>query len=177
MIELILADLVTPGPNPKPIRLLAYACFDSEVAVLVEPETCVAAVLIADARDVFVAEDMLNGSGGDFVQFNFGRPANVSGFIAENKALWKPFYEKNMTKLNMGGWGVARRLTTGNDSDSPTIMSWDAFKTMNDLMKYRIGFALPKEMTDKSKMSQYMPNGFSSQPIFSFVKYTKDAGK
>jgi hypothetical protein len=25
------------------------------VAVLVEPETCVAAVLIADARDVFVA--------------------------------------------------------------------------------------------------------------------------
>ena len=55
MIELMLADLVTPGPNPKPIRLLAYACFDSEVAVLVEPETCVAAVLIADARDVFVA--------------------------------------------------------------------------------------------------------------------------
>jgi hypothetical protein len=50
-------------------------------------------------------------------------------------------------------------------------------KTMNDLMKYRIGFALPKEMTDKSKMSQYMPNGFSSQPIFSFVKYTKDAVK
>jgi len=130
-----------------------------------------------DARDVFVAEDMLNGSGGDYVQFNFGRPANISGFIAENKALWKPFYEKNMTKLNMGGWGVSRRLTTGNDSDSPTIMSWDGFKTMNDLMKYRIGFALPKEMTDKSKMSQYMPNGFSSQPIFSIMKYTKDAVK
>lgn len=130
-----------------------------------------------DARDVFVAEDGVSGTGGDYVQFNFGRPANVSGFIAENKALWKPFYEKNMTKLNMGGWGVARRLTTGNDSDSPTIMSWDVFKTMNDLMKYRIGFALPKEMTDKSKMSQYIPNGFSSQPIFSFVKYTKDAVK
>jgi len=130
-----------------------------------------------DTRDVFVAEDMLNGSGGDYVQFNFGRPANISGFIAENKALWKPFYEKNMTKLNMGGWGVARRLTTGNESDSPTIMSWDSFKTMNDLMKYRIGFTLPKEMTDKSKMSQYMPNGFSSQPIFSIIKVTKDAVK
>jgi SOS response regulatory protein OraA/RecX len=56
-------------------------------------------------------------------------------------------------------------------------MSWDGFKTMNDLMKYRIGFTLPKEMTDKSKMSQYMPNGFSSQPIFSIMKYTKDAVK
>jgi len=82
-----------------------------------------------------------------------------------------------MSKLNMGGWGVSRRLTTGNDSDSPTIMSWDSFKTMSDLMKYRIGFTLPKEMTDKSKMSQYIPNGFSSQPIFSIIKVTKDAVK
>ena len=55
MTVLILADLVTPGPNPKPIRLLAYACFDSAEVVFVEPETCVAAVLIADARDAFVA--------------------------------------------------------------------------------------------------------------------------
>ena len=130
-----------------------------------------------DLRDVFVVEDAATGSGGDYVQFNFGRPANVSGFIAENKTLWKPFYEKNMTKLNMAGWGVARRLTNGNESDSPTVMSWDVFKTMNDLMKYRSGFPLPKEMSDKSKMSQYMPNGFSSQPIFSFVKFTKDAVK
>jgi len=48
---------------------------------------------------------------------------------------------------------------------------------MNDLMKYRIGIPLPKEMTDKSKMSQYIPNGFSSQPIFSIIKVTKDAVK
>jgi len=130
-----------------------------------------------DSRNIFVAEDGISGSGGEYVQFNFGRPTNISGFIAENKALWKPFYEKNMAKLNMGGWGVARRLTTGSDADSPTIMSWDGFKTLSDLMKYRIGFPLPKEMTDKSKMSQYMPNGFSSQPIFSIMKYTKDAVK
>ena len=103
-------------------------------------------------QNLHVAEDMLNGSGGDFVQFNFGRPANVSGFIAENKALWKPFYEKNMAKLNMGGWGVSRRLTTGSDANSPTIMSWDSFKTMGDLMKYRIGIDLPgySEVIEKS---------------------------
>ena len=127
-----------------------------------------------DTRNIFISEDGITGSGGDIVQFNFGRPANISGFIAENKTLWKPFFEKNMSKLNMGGWGVARRLTTGNEADSPTILSWDIFKSMNDLMKYRIGFTLPKEMIDKSKMSQYIPNGFTSQPILSFIKYTKD---
>lgn len=130
-----------------------------------------------DTRNVFVSEETVSGSGGDYIQFNFGRPLNVAGFIAENKTLWKSFYEKNMTKLNMGGWGVARRLTTGNDNDSPTVMSWDLFKTLNDLMKYRIGFPVPKEMTDKSKMSQYIPNGFTSQPVFSFIKHTNDPGK
>lgn len=130
-----------------------------------------------DVRNIFVQEDAISGSGGEVIQFNFGRPANQSGFIAENKTLWKPFFEKNLAKLNMGGWGIGRRLTTGSDNDSPTIMSWDIFKSMNDLFKFRIGFTLPKEITDKSKMSQYMPNGFSYQPIFSFFRSTKSVTK
>ena len=124
-----------------------------------------------DERNVFVTEDNLPGSG-EYVQFNFGRPANMTGFVAENKALWKPFFKDNMAKFNMDGWGVARRLTSGSSLGNTTIMTWDVFKSLNDLMKYRIGFALPKELLDKSKMAQYDPNGFSQQQILKVLAST-----
>jgi hypothetical protein len=127
-----------------------------------------------DERNVFVTEDDLPGAG-EYVQFNFGRPANATGFISENKALWKPFFKDNMAKLNMGGWGIARRLTSGTSLGNTTIMTWDVFKSMNDLMKYRIGFPLPKEMLDKSKMAQYDPNGFTHQQTLKVLSYTTAA--
>jgi hypothetical protein len=127
-----------------------------------------------DERNVFVTEDELSG-GGEYVQFNYGRPANATGFISENKALWKPFFKDNMAKLNMGGWGIARRLTSGTSLGNTTIMTWDVFKSMNDLMKYRIGFPLPKEMLDKSKMAQYDPNGFTHQQTLKVLSYTTAA--
>lgn len=129
-----------------------------------------------DERNVFVTEDDLPGAG-EYVQFNFGRPANITGFIAENKALWKPFFKDNMAKFNMGGWGVSRRLTSGNSLGNTTIMTWDVFKSLNDLMKYRIGFALPKDLVDKSKMAQYDPNGFSQQQILKVLAYTSAPAK
>jgi len=129
-----------------------------------------------DERNVFVTEDDLPG-GGEYVQFNFGRPANATGFISENKTLWKPFFKANMAKLNMGGWGIARRLTSGTSLGSNNIMTWDVFKSMNDLMKYRIGFPIPKEMLDKSKMAQYDPNGFTQQQLLKVLAYTTPPAK
>jgi len=129
-----------------------------------------------DERHTYVTEDDLPG-GGAYVQFNFGRPVDISGFVLENKALWKPFFKDNMAKLNMGGWGVSRLLTPNSSSDAgrATIMTWDVFKSINDLMKYRIGFTIPKEMQDKSKMGQYMPDGFMFQPIYKVLGYTNAA--
>ncbi len=129
-----------------------------------------------DERNIFVVEDNLPGSG-EYVQFNFGRPANMTGFVAENKALWKPFFKDNMAKFNMDGWGLARRLTSGTSLGNTTIMTWDGFKSLNDLMKFRIGFTLPKEMTDKSKMAQYIPDGFTHQQIHKVLSYTTAAAK
>jgi len=127
-----------------------------------------------DERNIFFTEDFLPGAG-EYVQFNYGRPANVTGFITENKALWKPFFKDNMAKFNMGGWGIARRLTSGTSLGNTSIMTWDVFKSLNDLMKYRIGFALPKELLDKSKMAQYDPNGFTHQQTLKVLSYTSDA--
>jgi hypothetical protein len=53
-------------------------------------------------------------------------------------------------------------------------MSWDSFSSLEDLMKYRIGLNIPgyTEVVQKSKMSTYMPDGFSYAPVFKVLKGT-----
>jgi len=137
---------------------------------------------VKDERNFFVVEDEAYDNNGtpNYYQLNFGRPASVSGFIAENKALWKPFFVKNMSKMNMNVWGVARRLTFPTlETSQSTVVSWDAFNSLEDLMKYRIGLNLPglTEVSQKSKMSTYMPDGFSYAPVFKVLKATTPAKK
>jgi hypothetical protein len=132
---------------------------------------------VKDERNIFVVEDDAydNNINKEYYQFNFGRPANVASFIEENKTLWKPFFVKNMSKMNMKAWGVARRLTFPTlESSHSTVMSWDAFASLEDLMKYRIGLNIPgyAEVVQKSKMSTYMPDGFSYAPVFKVLKGT-----
>ena len=78
--------------------------------------------------------------------------------------------------MNMKVWGVARRLTFPTmETSHNTIMSWDAFSSLEDLMKYRIGGApLPgyAEVAQKTKMATYMPDGFTYAPIFKVLKGT-----
>jgi hypothetical protein len=132
---------------------------------------------VKDERNIFVVEGEAYDNNGypAYYQLNFGRPASVSGFIQENKALWKPFFEKNMSKMNMKVWGVARRLTFPTlETSKSTVVSWDAFGSLEDLMKYRIGIDLPgySEVIEKSKMTTYMPDGFTYAPIFKVLKAT-----
>jgi hypothetical protein len=130
-----------------------------------------------DMRNLFVVDDEAYDQGNaEYFQFNFGRPVNTGGFIAENKALWKPFFVKNMNKMNMKVWGVGRRLTFPTmDSSHNTIMSWDGFASLEDIMKFRIGGApLPgyAEVMQKTKMASYIPDGFTYSPIFKVLKAT-----
>ncbi len=131
---------------------------------------------VKDERNIFVVEDEAYDNGfAAYFQFNFGRPASVNGFIEENKALWKPFFAKNMSKMNMKVWGVGRRITYPTlETSQSTVISWDGFGSLEDLMKYRIGIKLPglTEVNQKSKMGTYMPNGFSYAPIFKVLKNT-----
>jgi len=132
---------------------------------------------VKDERNIFVVEGEAYDNNGyaAYYQLNFGKPVSVSGFIEENKSLWKPFFEKNMSKMNMKVWGVARRLTFPTlETSQSSVVSWDAFGSLEDLMKYRIGIDLPgySEVIEKSKMTTYMPNGFTYAPIFKVLKAT-----
>ncbi len=75
-----------------------------------------------------------------------------------------------MSKLGMVNWGVGRKLApTGmNYSD---VVTWDMFDSLENLMKYRVGFSLPSSVANKSKMNSYNPDGWRNQPIFIAIKF------
>ena len=122
-----------------------------------------------DSRHIFVDEISIAKGLGSFIQFNFARPKNLNGFISENKSLWKNFFSTNMDKMNMVNWGVGRRIAPLS-SEWSTVVTWDMFKSMEDLMKYRVGEG-PNPPSSKSKMRSYNPDGFRNQVIFQALKF------
>ena len=118
---------------------------------------------------MFVDEISIAKGLGSFIQFNFARPKNLNGFISENKSLWKNFFSTNMDKMNMVNWGVGRKIAPLS-SEWSTVVTWDMFKSMEDLMKYRVGEG-PNPPSSKSKMRSYNPDGFRNQVIFQALKF------
>ena len=102
---------------------------------------------------------------GKIIQFNFARPKDLNGFIAENKSLWKDHFDSNMEKMGMVNWGVGRKLAPLNSKWS-TAVTWDMFNSLEELMKYRANTTLDPMVAKNSKMATLNPDGFSSQPIF-----------
>ena len=93
--------------------------------------------MVEDSRHIFVDEGSIAKGLGGAIQFNFARPKDLNGFIAENKTLWKSHFTKNMDKLGMVNWGVARKIAPRNKNTS-TAVTWDMFNTLEDLMNYRV---------------------------------------
>ena len=106
-------------------------------------------------------------------QFNFAKPKNSNGFVEENKTLWRPFFDKNKSKLNMIGWGVASKVHPRGE-DWSDVVTWDAFKNLEDLYQYRIGVDGVNPPSEKSNMQEYNPDGFSNSPIYVGVATTKN---
>ena len=124
----------------------------------------------ADSRHIFEDEVSIAVGLGTHIQFNFAKPKNLSGFISENKTLWKNYFSKNMSKLNMVNWGVGRKLAPSGMNTS-SVVTWDMFDSLESLMKYRVGFSLPSSIAKKSKMNSYNPDGWRNQPIFKAIKF------
>lgn len=122
--------------------------------------------LVEDSRHIFVDEGSIAKGLGGAIQFNFARPKNLDGFISENKTLWKSHFTKNMDKLGMVNWGVARKIAPRN-KNTATAVTWDMFNTLEDLMNYRVGNQnIVNPALKKSKMASYNPDGFDYEVIF-----------
>ena len=128
----------------------------------------------SDSRHIFKDEVSIQKSMGEYIQFNFASPKNLAGFISENKTLWKNHFSKNMSKMGMVNWGVGRKIApTG--MNTPSVSTWDMFDSLEDLMKYRVGFELPSDVAKNSKMGSYNPDGWKYSPIFNVITFAASA--
>ena len=125
----------------------------------------------ADSRHIYRDEGSIAKGIGSFIQFNFARPINIEGFIQENLTLWKPYFEKNMESMGMVNWGVGRKLAPLG-TNWAKVSTWDMFNSLEELMNYRIGYELPADLSKKSKMKEYNPEGFTNMPIFRMIANT-----
>lgn len=129
-----------------------------------------------DVKVLYHAESAIwdsNYEGNIAFQFNFAKPKNTKGFIDENKTVWRSFFEANKSKLKMVGWGVASKVHPKGEEWSD-VVTWDAFKNMEDLYQYRIGVDGIDPPTEKSNMQEYNPNGFTNSPIYVGIATTKN---
>lgn len=124
-----------------------------------------------DTRHVFIDEVSIAKGLGKVIQFNFARPKNLAGFIAENKSLWKKHFTMNMDKMGMVNWGVGRKIAPIGENTS-AVVTWDMFESVEQLMQYRVGNPdIVNPALNKSKMSEYDPDGFYYSPIFVPIKF------
>ncbi|WP_422349410.1 hypothetical protein [Flagellimonas sp.] len=122
-------------------------------------------------------EDMVEGDY-KYALVNYAMPKNRSGFIEENKALWKPLHEQNIKKGNLGmkSWGLMSVVYPRGSAARFSALTWDGFDTMADVMNYLRynpdGMdAAFQEVISKSKMGEIMPEGgFEYSIIYERVK-------
>ena len=124
-------------------------------------------------RYFYKQEDYLDsGKMGKYVIMNRAKPTNNAQFIEENKTLWKPYFKKTMGKNGSTGWGIASRIAPYYE-DSSTILTWDVFDSMTNVMKYLAGEnPLPASIANKTKMGELMPKGFKAIEIWEIIGST-----
>ena len=122
-------------------------------------------------------EDMVQGDY-KYALVNYAMPKNRGTFIEENKTLWKPLHQKNITNGNLGmkSWGIMSVVYPRGIAARFSALTWDGFDTMKDVMNYLRynpdGMDADfQEVVSQSKMGEIMPEGgFQYSIIYELVK-------
>ncbi|MCL6274095.1 hypothetical protein M3P19_08740 [Muricauda sp. 2012CJ35-5] len=122
-------------------------------------------------------EDMVQGDY-KYALVNYAMPKNRGAFIEENKTLWKPLHQKNITNGNLGmkSWGIMSVVYPRGIAARFSALTWDGFDTMKDVMNYLRynpdGMDADfQEVVSQSKMGEIMPEGgFQYSIIYELVK-------
>lgn len=121
-------------------------------------------------------EDFVEGDY-KFAVVNYAKPESLSGFIEENKTLWKPFHQSNITGKTMGmtSWGLMSVITPTGKQSKFSCFTWDGFNTMAGAMNY-LRYQSPTDATgpwtdimSKTKMGEIMPDGFEYSIVYELV--------
>ena len=119
-----------------------------------------------------IADGLGSTENGKYSIWNYAKPKDLAGFLEENSNLWKPFFEKNMKKNGMVAWGVANRIYP-QGMDASTVLTWDVFSSLSAAMKHLSNTEIDPQIINKSKMSEYDPDGFRYRVIMQTLKRTK----
>ena len=121
-------------------------------------------------------EDVISGDY-KYAIVNYAKPVSLSGFIEENKTLWKPLHQSNITNKTNGmtSWGVMSVIFPQGNQAKFSCFTWDGFNTMADVMKYlryQSTSDQPAAWSDvisKTKMSEILPDGFEYSIVYELV--------
>ncbi len=116
------------------------------------------------------------GESAKYLIMNYFTPANLEGFVTENLELWKPWFEKNMknNRLKQKNWAIGTKIyPSGNQSGSSAITR-DGFDSLSDAMEALSYQPMTNSMytsiLEKSKMNEYVPNGFDKRVLYELIK-------
>ncbi|WP_374957620.1 hypothetical protein [Gilvibacter sp.] len=116
------------------------------------------------------------GESANYAIINYFTPINLEGFITEELQLWKPWFESNMKNksFKQKNWAVGTKIyPSGNHSGSSAITR-DGFDNLSDAMEalsYQpMSNSIYNSIIQKSKMNEYVPNGFDKRVIYELIK-------
>lgn len=116
------------------------------------------------------------GESAKYAIINYFSPVNLEGFVTEELQLWKPWFENNMKNKNIKqkNWAVGTKIyPSGNESGS-SALTRDGFDSLSDAMEalsYQpMTNSIYTSVMKKSKMNEYVPNGFDKRVIYELIK-------
>lgn len=123
-------------------------------------------------------EDAAGSNDYTYAVVNYGMPESLSGFITENKKLWKPLHEKNINagKIGMTSWGLMSTVHPQGKNARFSCLTWDGFKSMAaalNYLRYRENSMTEgplAEAISQSKMNEIIPGGFEYSILYRLVK-------
>ena len=116
------------------------------------------------------------GGPSKYLIMNYFSPTDLEGFVTENLELWKPWFEKNIknNRLKQKNWAIGTKIyPSGNQSGSSAITR-DGFDSLSDAMEALSYQPMTNSMytsiLEKSKMNEYVPNGFDKRVLYEIIK-------
>jgi hypothetical protein len=115
------------------------------------------------------------GESAKYAIINYFSPVNLEGFVTEELQLWKPWFENNMKNksIKQKNWAVGTKIyPSGNESGS-SALTRDGFDSLSDAMEalsYQpMTNSIYTSVMKKSKMNEYVPNGFDKRVIYELI--------
>ena len=116
------------------------------------------------------------GESAKYIIMNYYSPVDLEGFVTENLELWKPWFEKGIknNRLKQTNWAIGTKIyPSGNQSGSSAITR-DGFDSLSDAMEalsYQpMSNSVYASIVEKSKMNEYVPNGFDKRVLYEVIK-------